>query len=36
MKIEVVSIAENYVSKLALNEQMLIWGLNAERFYNLK
>jgi L-fuconolactonase len=33
---EVVSIAENYVSKLALNEQMLIWGLNAERFYNLK
>jgi L-fuconolactonase len=33
---EVVSIAENYVSKLTLNEQMLFWGLNAERFYNLK
>jgi L-fuconolactonase len=33
---DVVSLAENYVSKLTTNEQSLFWGGNAIEFYNLK
>ncbi|MEJ7556736.1 MAG: amidohydrolase family protein [Pedobacter sp.] len=32
----VVSLTENYVSKLTTNEQSLFWGGNAIEFYNLK
>lgn len=32
---KMISIVENYVSKLSANEQSRFWGLNAIEFYNL-